>query len=155
MATSREYATSVIVTRQELSKMILAQRTVLESGRFKTGVADKAAILAGLGGIGATVLGLIFVASAPVSIAAGVAGLSLSLFGIGAGGKMEDLLEYGIKGMTEILTDINAYGSRYSQYQLKFPFLEYTLQDGTVLRFVQGKGVVERARSGSGWEIIN
>lgn len=155
MATSREYATSVTVTRQELSKMILAQRTILESGRFKTGVADKAAIIAGLGSIGATVLGLIFIASAPVGIAAGVAGLSLSLFGIGLGGKMEDLLSYGINGMTDILTDITAYGNRYSQFQIKLPFLEYTLQDGTVLRFVQGRGVVERARSGGGWEIIN
>ncbi|MDK8193152.1 hypothetical protein QP794_23980 [Paenibacillus sp. UMB7766-LJ446] len=155
MATSREYATSITVTPAELGKMIIAQQTVLDSGKFSTGAADKAAIIAGLGGISATVLGLIFIASAPVSIAAGVAGLAFSLYSYGTGGKMEDVLEYGISGMNKILSEINAYGSRYSQFQIKFPFLEYTMQDGTVLRFIQGQGVVERARSGGGWEIIN
>ncbi len=40
---------------------------------------------------------------------------------------------------------------RYDMLEIKFPFLEYTLSDGTVIRFVTGTGMPVRAH---GLEVV-
>lgn len=55
--------------------------------------------------------------------------------------------------MTEMIRVLRPL-TRYDLFQIRFPFLEFSLQDGTVIRFISGNGVIERAHSGSGWEIV-
>ncbi|AUO06179.1 hypothetical protein NS115_18915 [Paenibacillus jamilae] len=154
MARSREYATTITASPYQLLKMSEAQRVALESGNFRGGSANTAAIVAGLSGITATVLGLIFVASTPVGVAMGIASLASSLFAAGTGSTVENVISNGIAGIDKINNQIALYGERYDLYQIKFPFLEYTLQDGTVIRFISGNGVVQKAHSGNGWEVF-
>lgn len=136
MARSREYAATVTASPYQLLKMSEAQRVALESGNFRGGSANTAAIVAGLTGITATVLGLVFVASTPVGVAMGIASLASTLFASGTGSTVENVISDGIAGIDKINTQIALYGGRYDLYQIKFPFLEYTLQDGTVIRFI-------------------
>lgn len=154
MARSREYIATVTVSPYQLQKMSEAQRVALESGNFRGGSANAAAIIAGLTGIGATVLGLVFVTSTPVGVAVGITSLVTALFSAGTGSTVEDVIDNGVRGIDKINNQIALYGGRYDLYQIKFPFLEYILQDGTVLRFISGNGVVQKAHSGNGWEVF-
>ena len=128
MARSREYAATITASPYQLLKMSEAQRVALESGNFRGGSANTAAIVAGLTGI--------------------------TLFASGTGQTVENVISNGIAGIDKINNQIALYGGRYDLYQIKFPFLEYTLQDGTVIRFISGNGVVQKAHSGNGWEVF-
>ncbi|WP_342419299.1 hypothetical protein [Paenibacillus sp. FSL H8-0168] len=154
MARSREYSATVTVSRKQLVKMSIAQDEVIKNGNFDNGRADTAALIAGLSGIGATVLGLIFIASTPVGVATGIASLASSLFSAGTGSKVNDYLQNGVNGMDRIVKTIIDNDLQYDLYQIKFPFLEYTLQDDTVIRFITGNGVILKAHSENGWEVF-
>ncbi|MDQ0496893.1 hypothetical protein [Paenibacillus brasilensis] len=154
MARSREYAATVTVSRNELVKMSIAQDEVIRNGGFDSGRTDVAALIAGLSGIGATILGLMFIASTPVGIATGIASLASSLLGAGTGSRVNDYLQDGVNGMNRIVNTIIDNDLQYDLYQIKFPFLEYTLQDDTVIRFITGNGVILKAHSENGWEVF-
>ncbi|MET3211379.1 UNVERIFIED_CONTAM: hypothetical protein ABIC26_004346 [Paenibacillus sp. PvR008] len=154
MARSREYAATVTVSRRQLTKMSIAQDEVIRSGNFESGETATATLIATLSGISATVLGLLFIASTPVGIATGIASLAASLFGAGMGSSVNEYLQNGVNGMDRITNTIIANDLQYDLYQIKFPFLEYTLEDDTVIRFITGNGVILKAHSENGWEVF-
>ncbi|MFB5270009.1 hypothetical protein ACE41H_24950 [Paenibacillus enshidis] len=100
-------------------------------------------------------MALVFYTSTPIGVATGITSLAIALFGAGTGVKTETVIRDGINGMSTVANQITLYGSRYDRYQIRFPFLEYTLQDGSKIRFISGNGVVERAHTGNGWEILD
>ncbi|AET58099.1 hypothetical protein HPL003_06680 [Paenibacillus terrae HPL-003] len=110
-----------------------AQRVIYRNGGFQKNNPDYNLMVTGLAGIGATILGLIFVASTPVGIAAGVTSIVASLFAVGSSGKaLESLIQQGNDGMADGL-EFFELNKRYDMLEIKFPFLEYTLSDGTVI----------------------
>lgn len=155
MARTREYASTITVTADQLAQMRSAQRVVYRNGGFDTNHPDWNGLVTGLTGFGATILGLVFIASTPVGIAMGVTSIVASLFAIGKTGEaLESLIKQGNDGMADGL-EFFELNKRYDMLEIKFPFLEYSLSDGTVIRFVTGAGVPVRAHvAGSGWEIF-
>lgn len=152
MATSREYAASITVSASQLDQMRNAQNNASLYGHWGDGSADTVGLASVLGGVATTLLGLLFVTSSPVGIAAGIGALVAGL-GSGVANDTGDVIDNGVKELTEMIPGLKAL-TRYDLFQIRFPFLEFTLQDGTVIRFISGKGVIERAHAGSGWEIV-
>lgn len=152
MATSREYAASVTVSLSQLQQMRDAQNYSYVYGHWGDSSADTVALSGALGGISATILGLIFVTNTAAGVTVGVASLVASLFG-GVGNDTGKVIQNGVSAMTEMARTLQPL-TRYDLFQIRFPFLEFSLQNGTIIRFVSGKGVIERAHSGSGWEIV-
>lgn len=152
MATSREYAASITVSIAQLEQMRDAQNHAYLFGHWGDGTADKVGLTGALSGYSATVLGLLFVASTPTGVAAGITSLVAGLFSTVASDTGR-ILQNGVSYMTEMIRVLKPL-TRYDLFQIRFPFLEFSLQDGTVIRFISGNGVIERAHSGSGWEIV-
>lgn len=152
MATSREYAASITVSFAQLEQMRDAQNYSYIHGHWGDGSANTVALTGALTGYSATILGLLFVTSTPAGIAVGVTSLVASLFAT-IGNDVGHVIQNGVSSMTEMIRVLRPL-TRYDLFQIRFPFLEFSLQDGTVIRFISGNGVIERAHSGSGWEIV-
>ncbi|MBN8203902.1 hypothetical protein [Bacillus sp. NTK034] len=139
-----EYAAKITVSLSQIRNMQRAQQDIWTEG-FKNNNYSK---LQSLLGTTATVLGLVFVASTPAGIVAGVTGLVVGL-APSAKNTLKNLVYNGYweMGYLERFMEDNP---KYDLMEVELPFIEYTV-DGKRIRFVTGRGVIKRVHSGSGW----
>ncbi|MCR8845312.1 hypothetical protein NQ117_16640 [Paenibacillus sp. SC116] len=146
MAFTKEYAKKVILSLDEVRKAKQAQTAMYEHG-FKKPNGDK---LAQLVGASATILGLVFIASTSVGVAAGIAGI-LALLAPNEKAALESMINTGYKELDKIETFLET-NTKYSHVEVNLPFIEYERQG---IRFVTGKGVVTRVKAkNGGWVIM-
>lgn len=148
---SREYATTLTLTLDQLRKMRNAEQTVWDNG-FVPSSPNYEGIIGGLGGV-ATVLGLAFAASTPAGVAAGVISVLTSLAQTGGKEALRDMYQTGFVGLNHPISFLEN-NSNYDMVEITLPFIEFN-QSGNIIRFVSGNGVVKRVHAvGSGWIIM-
>jgi len=145
---SREYAEDIMVSYSDLKKIQKAQKYMYRAGVH--GYSDGQ--LANLLGSCSTILGLAFVNSTPVGVAAGIVGL-LSI--LGSGSDKDTIINWMLVGYLEIgdMMDFLDENPRYDRLVIKFPFFEFT-QNGNTVRIITGRGVIQKAHTGHGWDIV-
>lgn len=142
--TSKEYTEKIIVNLDQLRKIQRAQRVVYDKGIVKLSSNE---LLTGLGAV-ATVLGLIFVASTPAGVLAGVTGIVS-----GMSYSQKNVLQTTVyNGYWQLgyMDDFMVDNPQYSLIEIELPFLEYNV-NGSRVRFVSGKGLITRVRTSGGW----
>ncbi|MBG9942093.1 hypothetical protein ABE237_12365 [Brevibacillus formosus] len=141
---AREYAAKLTVNLDQLRKIERAQREVYDKGLVKP---SDTKLLTALGAV-ASVLGLVFVASTPAGVVAGVTGIVASITP-----SAKDALESMVKaGYWELgyMEDYLVDNPRFNRMEIELPFIEYNV-NGETIRFITGKGIILRVHNGSGW----
>ncbi|NFR85915.1 MULTISPECIES: hypothetical protein [unclassified Clostridium] len=142
---SREYVDSIIVSHDSLKKIQKAQKNIYRAGVYGYSEGKLADTLSA----SSTILGLAFVASTPVGVAAGIVGLFATM---GSGSDKDVILDWIKTGYLEMgdMIDYFEENSNIDRMEIKFPFFEFT-QNGSTVRIVTGGGVIGKMHSGHGW----
>ncbi|MFB5268614.1 hypothetical protein ACE41H_17775 [Paenibacillus enshidis] len=151
MAFSREYAAKVILTEEQFRQTMRAQYTMYNNFDKNLSTNKWVDVLNPFLGV----LGLVFTNvprfGTPIGIATGIVSLLTELVP-DEEGDLEDMVKGGYWEFGYI-DDFFSRNPRYDRLEIRFPFLEYE-SGGVPVRFVTGRGLVTRAHSGSGWEIL-
>lgn len=155
VASSREYYAKIRVKKGDISKIKSVQYAVITNG---LGQQDESSLANSLNAIncGATLLGLVFVASTPIGIASAVIGI---VSGLGSSGisNLEDLLNKGYIQLDQMLLFMNA-NPQYDMIEINLPFLEYKSTSGEVLRLCEATSskawAITATHTSGGWQYV-
>lgn len=146
---AREYKDTLTVNLDQLVKMERAQRNIYDRGFVSPSKVDLTSLL----GLSATVLGLVFIASTPVSVATAAVSLGTSFVPPSEKKLLEGMVKTGYWDLG-YARDLLADGY-YDLLEMELPFIEYVV-NGQKLRLISGKNAVKRAHiKGSSWVTIN
>lgn len=150
MARTIEYKETIILSRKNLDVLVEAQKYIRREGILNNDEYTLAEKLAGIVGGTATILGLAFVTSTPIGIAAGVTSVMLTL-STSAIVDLDDLLTKGISDLGDLETWYKDYPD-YDLIEVEMGFLEYPDQE---IRFVTHTSpkYIKRIHVDGGWHL--
>lgn len=150
MAESYEYTQKLTFSLDELAKAVEVQAVLVHGARTNRASNLVAASISSLG-VGSTLLGLLFVTSTPVGIAAGIASLTSTALGASLHNYFLGALEHGHEALTNRLAAFakSAIATKYKRIEFEVAFVEYNSISGKT-RYIIGAGPITRMQTNSG-----
>lgn len=145
MAKRKEYIKNLTASHETLLKM---QDVQLEAYDYINGDTSYENFITALGAF-STVLGLVFITSTPVGVAAGITGIITS---ISSSEKQTllGLIDDGIRGIAR-LSKFLRENQEYDLLKANFPFLEFIIEE---ISFIQGEPELTAVHGSGGWWTI-
>lgn len=141
MAFAKEYAATLTLNKDQVSKIAIAQRHIYDAGIVNPNSNRLASLLSSV----ASVLGLAFVASTPVGLATGVTALVAGMLP-NEKGILESMVKEGYWQLGYV-EDFFRASNDYDLIQVQMPFIEY---ETAKVRFVTGKCVIKKIHKKNG-----
>ncbi|MBY9081143.1 hypothetical protein D3C81_1520540 [compost metagenome] len=146
MAFTKEYTATLTLSLDSVRKTERAQRVIYDSGLVSP---NQNTLATGLS-YSASILGIVFFLSTPASLAAGVVSLVSSL--VENDKAVLQSMVYSGYWNLGYLEDFLVDNPNYDLIEVTLPFIEYETKG---VRFITGKGVVNRVHSTSGgWTLL-